>query len=321
MLANNFSKAAKRQKRVNLNNSELLPNKWTNRWKVIKLSLALFATSSFLLNNLDIIGVQQENPIPWLSISKGWEMLRPKINDKLKIVTSDQIANAKIFIEVPDNLEGRRVKDFIQNEILNGVINKKSNYSGVEVENRRCSEVISKWILNTLKDTIEIPANECIIQTLTAKDVFSSHKGQYFKRDYRVDNLYLKNIEYLTKNISEDIKQKVNANIIEYKGRKLLNLKDIKDGEKDLSNETIAALVLEQQLKEFKNGNKYLNQINKLECGSKLNNEIMNINMGFDCEIIEFEIKDVLFIGVDGKTNIISTNAIDLNLKNVRLKM
>lgn len=280
-----------------------------NKLIILKI-IAPLLSLSFILNNLDIIGIERENPIPWLSISHLTnKFLREEINDVPIEISKKDAISAKILIDIPENILNNQIHDYVTSYISKNKSDNKLKF--IDKKNTSCDKILKKIL--TVE---EEKSSACELNILTAKDVVFFHKNKYFKKDFRIDNIHLKMLSSLSEKINPLIQNQVVFKLKD--GLKIIDLSNINTS---ITNQERGRLILYNEFLLYKSNIKKNNILEKKSCEEIDIAKPYFVNVKYECEMVEFQVVHSVFKDTDGKYKVMSIALQDIYFNNIRLKM
>ena len=283
----------------------------------IKWIVGLIVSTSFITNNLDVIGVKVDNPIPWLSVSNLVNKLRDPLKKEVEISEENILKNNyHILVEFKDDIS-KKEKDKTISFMLNQLfINKKIPLKQYVLENKKCPLIID----NTF-NKLGLKYFSCELKIIVVKDVVYKNKDKFYKKDIRLDNVFLKQLSPIIKNAEKN--DKLASWIFDKYNKDSINL-HIKNN--TLTQEEKENLIIKKNWdiyqKYYKKTNVIFNLSNEIKitkCPTTMEN-ILSIQASFDCRLINFNIKNAPFIE-NGSVKKFSTTVSDIVLYNFKLNL
>lgn len=283
----------------------------------IKWIVGLIVSTSFITNNLDVIGVKVDNPIPWLSVSNLVNKLRDPLKKEVEISEENILKNNyHILVEFKDDIS-KKEKDKTISFMLNQLfINKKIPLKQYVLENKKCPLIID----NTF-NKLGLNYFSCELKIIVVKDVVYKNKDKFYKKDIRLDNVFLKQLSPIIKNAEKN--DKLASWIFDKYTKDSINL-HIKNN--TLTQEEKENLIIKKNWdiyqKYYKKTNVIFNLSNEIKitkCPTTMEN-ILSIQASFDCRLINFNIKNAPFIE-NGSVKKFSTTVSDIVLYNFKLNL
>lgn len=283
----------------------------------IKWIVGLIVSTSFITNNLDVIGVKVDNPIPWLSVSNLVNKLRDPLKKEVEISEENILKNNyHILVEFKDDIS-KKEKDKTISFMLNQLfINKKIPLKQYVLENKKCPLIID----NTF-NKLGLNYFSCELKIIVVKDVVYKNKDKFYKKDIRLDNVFLKQLSPIIKNAEKN--DKLASWIFDKYNKDSINL-HIKNN--TLTQEEKENLIIKKNWdiyqKYYKKTNVIFNLSNEIKitkCPTTMEN-ILSIQASFDCRLINFNIKNAPFIE-NGSVKKFSTTVSDIVLYNFKLNL
>ncbi len=283
----------------------------------IKWIVGLIVSTSFITNNLDVIGVKVDNPIPWLSVSNLVNKLRDPLKKEVEISEENILKNNyHILVEFKDDIS-KKEKDKTISFMLNQLfINKKIPLKQYVLENKKCPLIID----NTF-NKLGLNYFSCELKIIVVKDVVYKNKDKFYKKDIRLDNVFLKQLSPIIKNAEKN--DKLASWIFDKYNKDSINL-HIKNN--TLTQEEKENLIIKKNWdiyqKYYKKTNVIFNLSNEIKitkCPTTMEN-ILSIQASFDCRLINFNIKNAPFIE-NGSVKKFSTSVSDIVLYNFKLNL
>lgn len=283
----------------------------------IKWIVGLIVSTSFITNNLDVIGVKVDNPIPWLSVSNLVNKLRDPLKKEVEISEENILKNNyHILVEFKDDIS-KKEKDKTISFMLNQLfINKKIPLKQYVLENKKCPLIID----NTF-NKLGLKYFSCELKIIVVKDVVYKNKDKFYKKDIRLDNVFLKQLSPIIKNAEKN--DQLASWIFDKYNKDSINL-HIKNN--TLTQEEKENLIIKKNWdiyqKYYKKTNVIFNLSNEIKitkCPTTMEN-ILSIQASFDCRLINFNIKNAPFIE-NGSVKKFSTSVSDIVLYNFKLNL
>lgn len=283
----------------------------------IKWIVGLTVSTSFITNNLDVIGVKVDNPIPWLSVSNLVNKLRDPLKKEVEISEENILKNNyHILVEFKEDIS-KKEKDKRIGLMLNQLfINKKIPLKQYVLENKKCPLIIE----NTF-NKLGLNYFSCELKIIVVKDVVYKNKDKFYKKDIRLDNVFLKQLSPIIKNAEKN--DQLASWVFDKYNKDSINL-HIKNN--TLTQEEKENLIIKKNWdiyqKYYKKTNVIFNLSNEIKitkCPTTMEN-ILSIQASFDCRLINFNIKNAPFIE-NGSVKKFSTSVSDIVLYNFKLNL
>lgn len=283
----------------------------------IKWIVGLTVSTSFITNNLDVIGVKVDNPIPWLSVSNLVNKLRVPLKQEVEISEENILKNNyHILVEFKDDIS-KKEKDKTISFMLNQLfINKKIPLKQYVLENKKCP-----LIMDNTFNKLGLNYFSCELKIIVVKDVVYKNKDKFYKKDIRLDNVFLKQLSPIIKNAEKN--DQLASWIFDKYNKDSINL-HIKNN--TLTQEEKENLIIKKNWdiyqKYYKKTNVIFNLSNEIKitkCPTTMEN-ILSIQASFDCRLINFNIKNAPFIE-NGSVKKFSTSVSDIVLYNFKLNL
>lgn len=291
-----------------LDNKKLIKSKKSPFFSLlswVRLIVILIISISFILNNLDILGIKVNNPIKWMSVSYFFNSFREPIQKELKI-SEEKVKQGKykIILKIDDNLSYIEKEKKIGVLLNSMVINKKIPNEQLIIDRKNCSKVIEDTIRK-----IGLKEFSCEVEVITVKNIAYRYNNEYYNKDVRLDNIIMKRLDFIIKetpDYEDSVSTEINNNIPTIKLKE-----NIKDNEKQ-------NIIIKKNWELYMN--KYpQNQMVTELCPKDLI-DLLTLYVSFECRLLTFKINNSL-VKENNRNKIYNIDVSDIILYDFKLKM
>lgn len=273
---------------------------------ITKWTVGLILSASFILNNLDVIGLKINNPMPWLSVSHWINQARSPINNKEIRLSKEQMVGKHVLVQLDNKVMKTEIDSKLGIALNSMFVSKKLPMKQVFFSTKDCplmiEKVTSKFGLNEFS---------CEVRTITIEKVIYKYQDEYYQKDVRLDNIILKRLD----KILENTKERESIAKVLWEGKNTI----IKFDNVILEDEEKVNVVIKKHWDLYKENKKNNNSINIENCPNQVTGAL-SLHSSFDCRLITFDIKDAIIEHNDNK-ELINTSVSDIVLYNFKLKI